>query len=190
MRKARIVILSGPSGSGKTSLYKKLLASRKFRKILVKSISVTTRERRPNERHSHDYFFVSKRMFEYKKRAGHFMESQNVFGQYYGTPKQNVRRLLKSGVNVLLCIDVKGAKQVMRQHKNVLKVFVKTPTFRDLQTRLKGRKTEKSQDLSIRLQTARKELREQQHYDYVIINDQLEKAYRRLAKLFSQVLLV
>ena len=102
MKKGKIIIISGPSGSGKTTLYKKLLANRKLKKEIVKAVSVTTRAKRPGENHRRDYFFVSSKMFQYKKRNGHFLETENVFDNYYGTPKKNVQDILKTGKNMLL----------------------------------------------------------------------------------------
>src|SRR5881392_3567491 len=108
MAKGKIIIISGPSGSGKTTLHKMLLESTKLKEKLVKSISVTTRPMRGGEKEGRDYIFVSVLKFQYKIKAGHFLEWQKVFDNYYGTPKKNVRDLLKAGKNVLLCIDVKG----------------------------------------------------------------------------------
>ena len=92
-----IFIISGPSGSGKTTLYKRLLASSRFKRRLAKTVSVTTRAMRPGEKNGRDYFFVSPKMFFYKMRAGHFLESMRVFDNYYGTPLKQVRDLLWAG---------------------------------------------------------------------------------------------
>lgn len=180
MQKGKIIILSGPSGSGKTTLYKKLLVSRKIKNCPVKSISVTTRPKRAGERHGRDYFFVSKKMFQYKKRSGHFLESEKVFDNYYGTPNKIVRGLLRAGKNVLLCIDVKGAKTVRRKFPKAVTIFIKTSSLKVLAARLRRRGSEQKNIMQFRLQTARKELREIKKYDYVIVNDNLRKAYRRL----------
>ncbi len=188
MKKGKIIILSGPSGSGKTTLYRKLLASRKIKNRPVKSISVTTRERRTGEKHGRDYFFVSKKMFEYKKRSGQFLESEKVFDNYYGTPNKNVRDLMGAGKNVLLCIDVKGAKTVCRKFPKAKTVFIKTSSLKILETRLKGRGSEKKDVLRARLQTARNELKEVKAYDYVIVNDNLRSAYSQLEKIISKEL--
>ena len=111
----KIIVVSGPSASGKTTLYKKLLADPRFHKKLAKVVSVTTREKRSGEKHGRDYSFVSEKMFLYKKRSGHFLETEKVFDNYYGTPAKNVRDILKKGKNVLLCIDVKGARTIRRK---------------------------------------------------------------------------
>src|SRR5689334_16611038 len=112
MSSGRIIIISGPSGSGKTTLHKKLLASRRLKGKVVKSISATTRPRREGEIDGRDYIFLNQDDFVKKQKTGYFLESQKVFDYYYGTPAQNVEALLKKGKYVLLCIDVKGAKVV------------------------------------------------------------------------------
>jgi len=188
MKKGRLVILSGPSGSGKTTLHEKLLKSAKLKSRLVKSVSVTTRTPRGREKDGRDYWFISKKMFMDKRRAGHFLESEKVFGNYYGTPSRNVGNLLKKGKNVLLCIDVKGAKTVSRKHPGALKIFVKTPSLSVLKKRLDKRATEKEVALKIRLSIAKKELQEAKHYDYVVINDHLKKTHRKLERILCKEL--
>ena len=129
MRKGKIIIISGPSGSGKTTLHKKLLLSRRLKRKLVKSVSVTTRPKRPLEKHGRDYLFISKKDFFKKRRAGYFLESKKVFDRYYGTPRKAVDKILKKGKNVLLCIDVKGAKTVFIKRPKAVKIFIKAPSI-------------------------------------------------------------
>ncbi len=183
--KGKIVILSGPSGSGKTTLYRKLLANYSS---LVKSISVTTRPRRKGETHGRDYFFVSTKMFLYKKRAGHFLESQKVFDNYYGTPKKNVKDLMNEGNNVLLCIDVKGANVVGNRFSKATKIFVKTPSLISLRERLEIRGTESKETINLRLRRAKEELEQASEYDYVVVNDNLEEAFAKLSKIIEKTL--
>ena len=189
-RKGRIVIISGPSGSGKTTLHERLLSCKKMKKVLVKSISATTRPPRKGEKNGRDYFFLSEKMFLYKKHAGHFLESERVFLYYYGTPNKNVQDHLKSGRNVLLCIDVKGAKTVWRKHPRTLKIFIKAPSLDVIQKRMKKRATESDKDLALRLSTARKELKEAKKYDYVIVNDELNRAAKELEAVILKELLL
>ncbi len=181
--KGKIFIISGPSGSGKTTLYKKLLASPRFKERLAKTVSVTTRAMRPDEKNGLDYFFVSPKMFFYKRKAGHFLESMKVFDNYYGTPSKQVRDLLETGKNVLLCIDVQGARVVRRKFPQVTKIFVKTSSIKELEKRLKGRGSENMSVIRMRMKTARRELKEAKHYDHIIINDHLPTAYSDLERI-------
>lgn len=103
------------------------------------------------------------------------MESQKVFDNYYGTPSINVKRLLKKGQNVLLCIDVKGARVVKQKFPKTVTIFVKTASYKILNHRLKKRASEKKGVLKLRLQTAREEMKESRFYDHIIINDNLKK---------------
>ena len=183
MKKGKVFIISGPSGSGKTTLYKRLLTD-KF--PLIKSISVTTRPKRPGERHGRDYFFVSLKMFLFKKRAGHFLEWQKVFDNYYGTPNKVVQDLLRSSNNVLLCIDVKGAKVVRRKYSKAVTIFIKTPSLEILRERLIKRGSETPETVDLRLNIARQELKETKNYKYIINNDNLNKAYKELKTIIRK----
>jgi guanylate kinase len=181
--KGKIIILSGPSGSGKTTLYKRLMASRIFKGKIVKIVSVTTRLPRPCERDGRDYFFVSRPMFFYKKRAGHFLESQKVFDNDYGTPKKDVQDFLMAGKNVLLCIDVKGARIICRKFPEAVKIFIKTISLAALKERLLRRGSESPRKIRMRLNMAREELKEAGKYDYMVINENLCKAYQSLERI-------
>ena len=180
MKKGKVFILSGPSGSGKTTLYKKLLESPTLKGKLIKTVSVTTRSKRCGEKHGRDYFFISPKMFLYKKRAGHFLEAQMVFDHYYGTPKKYFYDLLKKNKNILLCVDVKGSKVICRKIPNAIKIFIKTPSVAILEKRLSNRGSENKKTGILRLETACKELKEAKYYDVVIINDVLDEAYKDL----------
>lgn len=180
------MIISGPSGCGKTTLHKALLLDPLFKGKLVKSISATTRNKRPGERHGRDYLFLSTETFEQRIKKGYFLEWERVFDNYYGTPKQQALNLLKKGVNVLLCIDVKGAKTVAHDFPRALKIFIKAPSMKILEDRLKARGSETKESLELRLKIARKELKEAKHYDHVIINADLKKALLTLQQIVCQ----
>ncbi|MFT5169578.1 MAG: guanylate kinase [Lysobacterales bacterium] len=185
MEKGKIFIISGPSGSGKTTFYNKLLTEVKFRGKLVKSISVTTRNKRDYEKHGRDYFFVSTKMFNYKKNANHFLESMKVFDNYYGTPKKSIRDILNAGKNVLLCIDVKGSRVVAKRMNDVVRIFVKTPSLMELKRRLVARDSEDAKTIQLRLNTAKEELKDSPLYDHVVVNDQLSTAYKQIAAIIG-----
>lgn len=183
--KGKVFILSGPSGSGKTTLYQK--AREKFPQ-LRESISVTTRPKRPGEVHGRDYFFVSPKMFQYKIRAGHFLEYEQFFGNYYGTPRKYVQDILTAGDSVLLCIDVKGARTVRREFPAAVTIFIKTPTLEDLKRRLISRGSEDLKTIENRLKRVEMELREAERYDHVIVNGHLAKAQHALNRIIAEAL--
>lgn len=180
MRRGKIIIISGPSGSGKTTLHKKLLASRALRSKLVKSISAATRPRRLGEKNGRDYLFLTLKNFLDKIRRGYFLEWQKVFDHYYGTPRNYVEKLLKAGRDVLLCIDVKGAAVVRQAYPEAITIFIKAPSAAILKKRLMTRGSENTADVRLRLKRARQELLEAKNYQYVIVNDNLERSLKEL----------
>lgn len=181
--RGKVFILSGPSGSGKTTLYQKALSA--FPQ-LRKSVSATTRPKRPGEVQGRDYFFISEKMFLYKIRAKHFLEYEQFFGNYYGTPNKHVQDILTSGHSVLLCIDVKGAKTVIRKYPQAITVFVKTPTLQDLKRRLIQRGSEDLKTIENRLKRVKLELQEAKTYDHIIVNDHLTRAQHALNRIVAQ----
>ncbi len=185
MKKGKIIIISGPSGSGKTTLHKQLMEDKRFKGRLIESVSATTRARRKGEKDGRDYLFISRKMFLYKKRRGHFLESEKVFENYYGTPFKNVRDILLAGKNVLLCIDVKGAKSVKKSFPKAVTIFIKTPSIAVLADRLKKRGSEGDSVVALRLASAKCELKEEKRYEHVIVNDDFQKAFDRLAEVVN-----
>ena len=179
----KVIILSGPSGSGKTTLHKSLLHDPRLKGKLVKSVSATTRERRQGERAGKDYQFLTRATFESRIKKNFFLEWEKVFDNYYGTPKQQVLKLMQKGKHVLLCIDVKGAAQVRKEFPSTFSIFIKTPTMKILQERLRARASETHETLSLRLKVARRELKEAKHYDRVVINGRLERARKDLSAI-------
>jgi len=164
-------------------LHKALLASPMLRGKLVKSISATTRSKRPGERPGKDYLFLSTKVFEGRIKKGYFLEWERVFDHYYGTPKKEALHLLKKGVNVLLCIDVKGAKTVAQEFPQALKIFIKAPSLKILESRLRSRGSESRESLGLRLKVARRELKEAKYYDHVVINADLNIALGKLQQI-------
>ncbi|MFH0753488.1 MAG: guanylate kinase [Candidatus Omnitrophota bacterium] len=182
----RIIILSGPSGAGKTTLHDLLLKTPAFVGRTIRSISATTRLPRGEERHGREYYFLTRKMFEYKIKAGHFLEWMRVFDHYYGTPMKQVRENLRRGKNVLLCIDVKGALLVKKKMPQALMIFVKTPTIKELRRRLESRGTDTPESIALRLKTAQEELQQESRYDQVIVNDDLKKAFLTLVSVLEK----
>ncbi|MCK4518669.1 MAG: guanylate kinase [Candidatus Omnitrophica bacterium] len=175
--RGRLFIISAPSGSGKTTLEKMLLSAGLN---LEKSISVTTRRPRKGEKNGRDYFFISEGGFLKKRESGNFLEWAKVFDSYYATPKARIEETLNKGKNVILSIDVQGARQVKRSYPEAVLIFLKAPDTEALRARLTERLTNTPQEIKRRLQAAAKELAQSGFYDYVVINDDLNRAFEEL----------
>lgn len=174
----KIFIISAPSGGGKTTLCHKLLANDP---ALADSISMTTRPPRPGEKDGLDYIFTEDAHFRDEIKKGGFLEYEENFGYLYGTPKDFVENNLRKGRSVLLSIDVKGAMKVRRAYpdRSVL-IFILPPSISELKKRLALRKSDSPEVIAGRLKLAKEELSYKSKFDYKVVNDNLEKAYRRL----------
>jgi guanylate kinase len=182
-RRARVIVISGPSGGGKTTVVERL---RRRMPRLVRSISVTTRAPRHGERRGYHYRFVSRPVFERLRRQGGLLEWADVHGAAYGTPRAPVERALSRGRDVILSIDVQGAAQIRRaMGKHAVLIFLRPPSMRQLRERLLGRRTETPQTLRRRLAAAQREIACARRYDYVIINDRLDRAVARVAAIVA-----
>jgi len=169
--KGTLLIISAPSGTGKTTILKKLM---KELKGTVFSVSHTTREPRGGEQNGLDYHFVDKQTFESMQNHNDFLEWAEVHGNYYGTSKIEVIRQLKSGIDVILDIDVQGARQV-RESAELLctSIFIIPPSWEEQERRLRKRRSDNPETIQLRLANARKEIADAEAYDYLIINDNL-----------------
>jgi guanylate kinase len=169
-----LFVLSAPAGTGKTTLAKRLLEE--FPEI-VESVSCTTRLPRPGEVEGRDYHFLSHHQFEEKIKGGDFLEYARVFDHLYGTSKQFVVDQQKRGKHVLLVIDTQGAMQLQKLKVQASYIFVRPPSFEELRDRLAKRRTESAESMEGRLSRAQHEIGMATHYDYDIVNDNLEVAY-------------
>ena len=167
------VILSAPSGGGKTTIAKALLARRLD---LGYSVSCTTRAPRPGEVSGRDYYFMTRAEFIADREKGAFAESAEVHGNLYGTLRSEVERVLAGGQHVVMDIDVQGAVQFQRAFPQAVTIFILPPSAEVLLDRLRARKTESAAQLAARLQSALQELQQVDEYEYVIVNDDLERA--------------
>jgi len=167
------VILSAPSGGGKTTIARMLLSRRPD---LGYSVSCTTRTPRTGEVPGRDYNFISRAEFIAKREQGAFAESAEVHGNLYGTLKAEVDRVIRGGTHVVMDIDVQGAVQFIRAFPTSVTIFILPPSAEVLLERLRGRNTESSAQLAARLQSALQELQQVDEYEYVVINDDLERA--------------
>jgi len=176
-RKGMLLVISGPSGVGKGTIFKKLLQDDPSTTF---SVSYTTRDPRPGEVNGVDYYFVTREEYDAMKAKGGFLESAEVHGNGYGTPKQPVLDAMEKGLNMVLDIDPQGALQVMDAMPGCVSVFILPPSYSELRRRLTDRNTESPEAVERRLGNARGEIALMDHYQYLIVNDDLEKAYAQL----------
>ena len=176
-RKGMLLVISGPSGAGKGTLYGKLLAADPD---MTFSVSYTTRAARPGEVDGKDYRFVTEEEFRQMLDLDGFLEHAEVHGHFYGTPRQPVLDALERGRSVMLDIDPQGALQVMEKMPGCVSVFILPPSFGELRRRLTKRGTETAEEIERRLRNARGELALKDKYQYLVVNDDLEVAYRTL----------
>ena len=172
------VILSAPSGGGKTTIARHLMERRSD---VGYSVSCTTRLPRAGEVDGRDYHFLSTGEFVAARERGEFAESAEVHGRLYGTLRREVQRVLGSGRHVIMDIDVQGAEQFVRAFPESVTIFLLPPSGEVLLRRLTARKTEDAASLRQRLDSAMSELRKVQRYQYVVVNDDLEGAIRRVS---------
>ena len=173
-----ILILSSPSGAGKTTLTRMLIEDSAL--DLTLSVSVTTRKQRASEADGIHYHFLADRAeFERMKAAGELLESAEVHGHGYGTPRAPVERVLAEGRDMLFDIDWQGAKQVReRLGEDVVSIFVLPPSMRELRARLERRAEDTASSIAARFENARREIERWRDYHYVVVNDDLTRAYR------------
>jgi guanylate kinase len=171
-KKGLLFIISGPAGSGKGTIVSRVreLAQFDF------SVSATTRSPRPGEEHGVPYYFIDKTEFEGKIEAGEMLEYAQYVGNYYGTPKKPVEDALAAGRNIVLDIEVKGALQVKEKMPEAVMIYILPPDYETLLSRIRGRGTETEEVIQKRMNEARNEIRTFPKYDYVVINDTVEKA--------------
>jgi len=180
--KNNLFVLAAPSGAGKTTLVHALL---KRNPALRFSISFTTRTPRENEQHGRDYFFVTADEFLALQKNGELLESACVFDNYYGTGRSQVGRHLEKGDSVLLEIDWQGARQVRESMPKAVTIFVLPPSVTELERRLRDRKTDSNEVIERRLSDALGDMSHWQEFDYVIINDDLDRAVAGLRSILA-----
>ena len=179
-----LVVISAPSGSGKTSIYKKLLHMRKDLKF---SVSYTTRKKRKEEVNGIDYFFINRENFEKKIRNDDFLEWAEVHGELYGTEKIQIERCIEEGYICILDIDVQGAMQIMKKFEkdDLVTIFVEPPSIEELARRLRNRGTETEDSIKIRLNNALNELEYKRYFKYIVTNDKLESAVKKISDIID-----
>jgi guanylate kinase len=181
--KGRLFVVSAPSGAGKTTLCN---AVRRRCKDLAYSVSYTTRASRPGERHGQDYFFISTEEFETGIAQARWAEWARVHGNLYGTSARWISETLHLGRDILLDIDVQGARQILQRFPEAITIFIRPPSLEVLRQRLLQRGTEDRDAIDLRLANARSEMAQQQFYHHVLVNDDLQTATRELIELFRK----
>ena len=181
----KIIIITAPSGAGKTSITRHLLKT--FAGKLAFSISAATRQKREHEKDGVDYHFMSVDEFKEKIQSNSFVEWEMVYeGKYYGTLKSEIHRIWKEDKTPLLDIDVQGAVHLQQEHpERTLSIFIEPPSVDELKKRLVGRGTETPENLSVRVNKATYELTFKEHFNKVIVNDDLEKACKEAEEIIS-----
>lgn len=177
-----LVVVSGPSGCGKSTLNDLLLRTRKN---ITMSISDTTRKPRGEEKDGVEYNFLTKEQFEENIKNDKYLEYAIVHSHYYGTPKHNINKLLKNGIDVILEIDIEGAKKVKEKCQSAVFIFIMPPSMKILKERLMGRRTESKEQLVERFKTAYKEINEVTKYNYVIVNDDLNESLLKMNSILE-----
>jgi guanylate kinase len=175
--RGRLFIVSAPSGTGKTTLVERLVQQVPNLRM---SRSYTSRPARAGEQDGVDYNFISRDRFEAMVREGAFLEWADVFGNYYGTSAADTDACLDTGADVVLVIDVQGARQVRSRGVESVGIFVLPPSAATLERRLRGRSKDTEQQIRRRLEVARREVGEFDRYEYVVVNDEIDAAVERL----------
>ncbi len=183
--KGKLFVVSGPSGSGKSTLCREAIK----RTNVKVSVSATTRGQGKNEVDGRDYYFLSRAEFEAKIAADEFLEYAEVFGNYYGTPAEPVKEMLGQGQTVILEIDVQGATQVFEKFGAAMGILVLAPSAEEIKKRLAGRGRDDEETIQKRLAKALWEIEQaknNKHYRYTIVNDDVERAIDEMVTIFNK----
>ncbi len=181
-REGRLFIVSGPSGSGKSTVLGEVF---KQRPDIYFSVSATTRAPRPGETDGVEYFFITEEQFDRMVENDEFLEHARYARCSYGTPREPVARRLSRGTDVILDIEVQGARQVKSRMPEAVTVFIAPPSLQELERRLRGRATDSEEKIALRLETAKGELEESARYDHVVVNDDYVRAAGELLNIIN-----
>jgi guanylate kinase len=178
-----LIVLSGPSGVGKDTVLDRLMRSGG---AMYFAVTATTRSQRKKEVDGVDYHFVSRDNFREMIDGGELLEWAEVYGNFYGVPKNQVREALQEGQNVVIKVDVQGAETIKHLVPQALLIFVRPPSMETLEKRLKKRSTESVSDLERRIATARQEMEQQRFFDHVVVNDEVGRAVSKINAIIAR----
>lgn len=176
--KGLLVVVSGPSGAGKDTIINEVIKQNKVNAWV--SISMTSREPRGQEENGKDYFFVTREEFEENIKKGNLLEYAEYNGNYYGTPKHKIDEYLDKGIDVILIIEIQGALQIKELIPDALFIFIMPPSMEELKTRLVNRGTDSHDKIISRFKTAYQEINEVTKYNYVVVNDEIDRAVNKV----------
>ena len=177
-----LVVLSGPSGVGKDSVLRRL---RELDQYWHFTVTATTRTQRLGEEDGEDYLFMDRDSFHQMVREGDFLECAQVYGNWYGVPKSQVKEAMDNGMDVIMKTDVQGAATIRDLVPGGIFIFLMPPSPQELERRLRERKTETTPDLELRIRTAMDEMRQLSQFDYVVVNDDLETAVDQIKAIIT-----
>lgn len=181
--KGLLIVVSGPSGAGKDSIINEVMKKKETNAWV--SISMTSRPLRGSEENGKDYFFVTREEFEENIKQGNFLEYAEYNGNYYGTPKHKIDEYLNKGIDVILIIEIQGALQIKDLIPEALFIFIMPPSMEELKSRLINRGTDSEDKIIARFKTAYQEINEVTKYNYVVVNDELEKAVGKVSSILQ-----
>ena len=179
-----LVIISSPSGAGKTTIARMIVQNDHTIKL---SISATTRPKRPGEIESKDYFFITKDTYQEMITKDQFLEHAEIFGNFYGTPKDKIEQELKLGNDILFDIDWQGARQILGKFKkdDVLTIFILPPSIKILHERLRSRAQDSEETVQKRMKGAKDEVSHYAEYDFILVNENLDETYQRIRSIIN-----
>lgn len=180
--KGALIVVSGPSGSGKNSVISEVM---KVTQGLRYSISATTRPKRPGEREGVDYYFVSRDRFEDMISQGDLLEHAEVYGNLYGTPRKPIEEILAAGEDVILDVDIAGARQIRERCRDAVLVFLLPPSIQELERRIRSRGADDEATIQRRLGSALGEISALTDYTYAVVNDDLSEAVRQVVSIIE-----